>query len=175
MVKLKIEGIVLNLVNNAPVVILKTSDGKVLPIAIGIFEAQSILMKLEKLNFPRPLTHDLIKDIIRHMNGVLEKVEIHSLRDSVYKADLVIKRNADVKKIDCRPSDGIALALRFNAPIYASEKLLEEADIIRYYDGDDFLKSNKLDKPIEKNEAENFRKIIENISAEDFWKKIKGE
>lgn len=175
MVQVFVEAVVLNVLTNTPIVILKSKDGQVLPIVIGIFEAQSILIVLEKAEFPRPLTHDLMKNIIERMNGKLERLEIHSLKKNVYYANLIIEVNGKKEKIDCRPSDGIAIALRFNAPIFAAEDLLESPDIIKYYESKDFIISNKLDKPIDQKEAEEFRKMIENISAKEFWKKLKEE
>ncbi len=175
MVKVEVEGVVLNLITHSPIVILKSKKGEILPIVIGIFEAQSILMVLEKTSFPRPLTHDLTKNIIELLGGKIIRVEIHSLKKNIYFANLIIDKDGEIKKVDCRPSDGIALALRFGADIYASENLLEKAEIIKYYEGGDFVSSNKLDRPIDKKEAEEFRKLIENISTEDFWKKLKEE
>jgi bifunctional DNase/RNase len=175
MKRVYVEGVVLNIITNTPIVILRSEDGKVLPIVIGIFEAQSILIVLEKAEFPRPLTHDLIKILINKLNCKLHHLEIHSLIDNVYYANLIIETNEKIEKIDCRPSDGIAIALRFDVPIFASENLLESPDIIKYYDTEDYIKSNKFDKPIDKKEAEEFRKIIENISAKEFWKKLKEE
>lgn len=175
MVKVEVEGVVLNLITHSPIVILKSKKGEILPIVIGIFEAQAILMVLEKTNFPRPLTHDLTKNIIENLGGKLIRVEIHSLENNIYYANMIIKVNEEIKKIDCRPSDGIALALRFNVDIFASEDLLEKEEVVKYYEGDDFISSNKLDRPIDKKEAEEFRKVIENISAKDFWEKLKEE
>ncbi|HDN97936.1 MAG: bifunctional nuclease family protein [Candidatus Omnitrophota bacterium] len=175
MVKVNVEAIVLNLTTNSPVVILKSKEGQILPIVIGIFEAQSILLVLEKSSFPRPLTHDLTKNIIKNLGAEVVRVEIHSLKDNIYYADIILKKDDEIKRLDCRPSDGIALALRFNAPIFVSEELLEDAEIIKYYEGKEFLKSNDLNKPIGEKEAEEFRKIIENLSAKEFWKKLKEE
>jgi bifunctional DNase/RNase len=175
MKRVYVEGVVLNILTNTPIVILRSEDGKVLPIVIGIFEAQSILIVLEKAEFPRPLTHDLIKILMDKLNCKLHYLEIHSLIKNVYYANLVVETNGRMEKVDCRPSDGIAIALRFDVPILASEDLLEHPDIIKYYDSQDYIKSNKFDKPIDKKEAEEFRKIIENISAKEFWKKLKEE
>ncbi|HOK56132.1 MAG TPA: bifunctional nuclease family protein [bacterium] len=175
MKKVYVDGVVLNILTSTPIVILKSENGKVLPIVVGIFEAQSILFVLEKAKFPRPLTHDLMKIIIEKLKGKIQKLEIHSLKENVYYADLVIEVNGKIERIDCRPSDGIAIALRFDVPIFASEDLLENPDIIKYYDSDDFIKSNKFDRPIDKKEAEEFRKIIENLSAKEFWKRLKEE
>ncbi len=168
-----VEGVVLNVLTNTPIVILRSKEGEVLPIVIGIFEAQAILLVLEKAEFPRPLTHDLMKNLIESLKGKLQRLEIYTLKENIYYANLIIEISGKIEKIDCRPSDGIALALRFQAPIFAAEDLLERPDIIKYYDNKDFIKSNKFDKPIDKKEAEEFRKIIENISAKEFWKKMK--
>jgi uncharacterized protein len=175
MEKVEVEGVVLNLLTNSPVVILKSGKGEVLPIVIGVFESQSILIALEEKTFPRPLTHDLIKNILDDIEVKALRLEIHSLKENVYYAYLVLKYNKKVKKTDCRPSDGIALALRLRVPIVVSEELLQKGDIIKSYEGRNFLKSNKLDRPIGKKEAENIRKIIENINTREFWKRLKNE
>lgn len=176
MVKVEIEGVVLNLLNNSPVVILKSSGGKVLPIVVGIFEAQAILLVLEEASFPRPLTHDLMKNIIESLGYKFVRLEISGVKDNVYYASMVVRSGEETKKIDCRPSDGIALALRFNAPVFAEEKLLEKVEIVKYYEGNKkFVKAKSLEKPIGKKEVEDFRKVIENISAREFWEKLKKE
>lgn len=170
-----VEGVVLEILSRTPIVILRSEKGKVLPISIGIFEAQAILLVLEKSKFIRPLTHDLMKNIISSLKGTLKRLEIHSLKESIYYANLIIEVEGKEYVIDCRPSDGIALALRFEAPIFAAEDLLQSSEIIRYYEGDKYLKSNKFDKPIDKKEAEEFRKILENLSAKEFWEKLEKE
>ncbi|MCM8804174.1 MAG: bifunctional nuclease family protein [Candidatus Omnitrophica bacterium] len=175
MKKVNVEGVVLNILTKTPIVILRSQEGEVLPIVIGIFEAQSILLVLENEKFSRPLTHDLIKILMDRLNCKLKYLEIHSLIENVYYANLVIESNGKIEKIDCRPSDGIAIALRCGVPIFASDDLLESPDIIKYYDSQNFIKSNKFDKPIDKKEAEEFRKIIENIDTKEFWKKLKEE
>ncbi len=176
MVRVEIEGVVLNLLNNSPVVILKSSGGRVLPIVVGIFEAQAILLVLEEASFPRPLTHDLMKNIIEGLGYRFLRLEIAGVKDNVYYANMVLRNGEDVRSIDCRPSDGIALALRFNAPVFAEEKLLEKVEIVKYYEGNKkFVRTKSLEKPIGKKEVENFRKVIENISAREFWEKLKKE
>ncbi len=170
-----VDGVVLNILTNTPIVILRSDNGKVLPIVIGTYEAQSILIFLEKAEFPRPLTHDLMKILIERLKGKVKKLEIHSLKENVYYADLIIEIDGKIEKVDCRPSDGIALALRCDAPIFVSEDLLESEDIVKYYDSDKFIKTNKFDSPIDKKEIEEFRKIIENLSAKEFWRRLKEE
>lgn len=174
MVKVEIEGVVLNLVNNSQVVILRTAGGKVLPIVVGIFEAQAILLVLEETAFSRPLTHDLMKNLIKELGYKFIRLEIDGVKDNVYYANMVLRNDEGTMKIDCRPSDGIALALRFNAPVFAAEKLLETVEIITCYEGNKkFVRTRSSDKPIGKKEVEDFRKVIENISAREFWEKLK--
>lgn len=174
MVKVEIEGVVLNLLSNSPVVLLKSGKGEVLPIVVGIFEAQAILLVLEETVFPRPLTHDLMKNVIEDLGYKFLKLEISAVKDNVYHANMVLQRGKSVKKIDCRPSDGIALALRCEAPIFAEKNLLEKAEIVKYYEGGrKIMKAKNQGRPIGKREVEEFRKIIENISAKEFWDKMK--
>ncbi|HOL21833.1 MAG TPA: bifunctional nuclease family protein [bacterium] len=175
MERVEIEGIIFNLIDYSPVVILKSEKGKVLPIVVGIFEAQSILFVIEEASFPRPLTHDLMKNIIQELGWNLLRMEIYTLKKNTYYARLILKKGEEIKEMDCRPSDGIALALRFNAPMFADASLLADIEIVKAYEGKKFFKTNKLDKPITRKEAEEFRKFIENMSAKDFWEKLKKE
>ncbi|MCM8763913.1 MAG: bifunctional nuclease family protein [Candidatus Omnitrophica bacterium] len=173
MVRVEVENIVLNIATSTPIVILKDrKTGSILPIVIGLFEAQAILLILEKEDFPRPLTHDLLRSIIEKMNGKITKLEIHSLKENTYYANLIIETaTGSIIKVDCRPSDGIALALRASAPIFASEDLMEPPDVVKYYAGKESLKTS--DNPINQKEAEEFRKYLEQLSAREFWKKLK--
>ncbi|HOC02176.1 MAG: hypothetical protein BWX89_00689 [candidate division TA06 bacterium ADurb.Bin131] len=176
MVKVEVENIVLNITTSTPIVILRdTKGGGILPIVIGLFEAQAILLTLEKEEFPRPLTHDLLKLVIDHLGGKIIRIEIHSLKENTYYANLIIEAGSQQIKIDCRPSDGIALALKASAPIFASEDLIENPDIIKYYAGKESLNAGPSDRPINQKEAEEFRKYLEQLNAQEFWKKLKEE
>lgn len=111
--------------------ILKESNGKrKLPIIIGAFEAQSIALELEGMRPPRPLTHDLLKNVIDTFAVSLNEVCISELRDGTFYAKLFVEGVSDTKEIDSRPSDAIALAVRFGAPIYVEEDVLQEAGIV---------------------------------------------
>jgi hypothetical protein len=111
--------------------ILKESNGKrKLPIIIGAFEAQSIALELEGMRPPRPLTHDLLKNVIDTFAVSLNEVCISELRDGTFYAKLSVEGVSETKEIDSRPSDAIALAVRFGAPIYVEENVLQEAGII---------------------------------------------
>lgn len=113
------------------VVILRSSEDKrALPISIGQTEAQSIALQLNNISFPRPLTHDLFKNVLSEFNGTVVKTEICDLKDNTFFARLTINCGGKVITFDARPSDAIALALRFSAPIYIDEAVMEEAGII---------------------------------------------
>ena len=110
--------------------ILKEIEGnRRLPIIIGAFEAQSIALEMEGIKPPRPLTHDLLKNVIEAMDVTLQEVFIHELRDGTFFAKITIETLTDMKEIDSRPSDAIALAIRFGVPVYVADAIMEEAGI----------------------------------------------
>ncbi|HNS31735.1 MAG TPA: bifunctional nuclease family protein [bacterium] len=172
MEKVSIEGVILNARTNAPVLILKGSKGNILPIAVGIFEAQSILLVLEKTSFLRPLTHDLIKRVVESLSAEFLRLEIHTIKNSVYFAHMVLRTGDRIEKIDCRPSDGIAVALRFNGNIFVADSLMSAPESVKYSKSAKFFKTGRKGSPIGQSEAEEFRKMIEGMSAKDFWKEI---
>ena len=165
MIETKVAGVVLNSVSGAPIVILKDSKNRILPIVIGFFEAQSILLVLEKVRLPRPLTHDLIKSIIKELNAEFVRLEITTLRENTFFARILLRANGEIKYVDCRPSDGIALALRCEVPIFVSEGLMKERVPLSL--------SPESTRPIKLEEVKNFRKTLEGLKPEDFWKKLK--
>ncbi len=113
------------------VVLLKGyEDKRTLPISIGQLEAQSIAIQLNQIPFPRPLTHDLLKNVLEKVDCALVKIEICDLVEETYYAKLIFKREEQTIEIDSRPSDAIALALRFATPIYVSEHVMDSAGII---------------------------------------------
>jgi bifunctional DNase/RNase len=140
-----------------PIVVLKAKDDDetVLPIWIGIFEADSILRELQKVEPPRPMTYELMKNVITQMGGVVDKVIINDLRDSTYYAEVHVLQGNNLLIIDSRPSDAINIALRFSAPIFVEESVLEKS---------------KVPKPEEDEEKEKLREWLENIKPEDFEK-----
>jgi bifunctional DNase/RNase len=172
MLKIKVDSLVLNLTTNEPIIILKDAHERILPIAVGVFEIQAILLSLEKTKIFRPFTHDLLKNAICALGGRVLKLEIHSLKHNTYLANLIIKTPDKIIKIDCRPSDGIAIALRTNAPMYASKDILIPFEKVRLYQEKEFIQSGKLDDPIDTKETEEFKKTIEKISAKEFWKEL---
>ena len=128
MIEMNVQGITLDPVTNMPIVILRGKEtDHVLPIWIGIFEANAIAMQLEGITRPRPMTHDLINSTINSLNGVVEYIYIHDLRDNTYYAEISIKTENTPLKIDARPSDAINIALRSGAPIFVSEEVLQKS------------------------------------------------
>ncbi|MCL5408473.1 MAG: bifunctional nuclease family protein [Candidatus Omnitrophica bacterium] len=172
MVKVEIYGLALNLNTHVPIIILRDKKGNILPIVIGVFEAQAIVLALEKTKFFRPLTHDLFKNIIEILESRILKLEIYQLKNSTYFANLVLKFHNKKIKIDCRPSDGIAIALRTKVPIYAAKEILEPADIINYYENEEFINSEKFTKPINEKEMEEFKKTLDKMTAQNFWESL---
>ncbi|NLG15940.1 MAG: hypothetical protein GX556_01260 [Fibrobacter sp.] len=113
------------------VILLRGEDDKrSLPISIGQLEAQSIAIELNQIPFPRPLTHDLFKTVLLELDCKLIRIEITDLIDETFYAKLIIRKNDRELEIDSRPSDAIALALRFSSPIYVEEKVMDEAGVI---------------------------------------------
>jgi hypothetical protein len=157
MLEMVVHGITLDPVSQMPIVVLKAKDDEetVLPIWIGIFEADSILRELQKVEPPRPMTYELMKNVITQMGGVVDKVIINDLRDSTYYAEVHVLQGNNLLIIDSRPSDAINIALRFSAPIFVEEIVLEKS---------------KVPKPEEDEEKEKLKEWLENIKPEDFEK-----
>ena len=107
-----------------------TDDERTLPISIGQLEAQSIALQLNQIPFPRPLTHDLFKNVLSDLGGTVVRTEICTLKDETFFARLVLQVGDRTLEIDARPSDAIAMALRFSAPVFVDEEVMEEAGII---------------------------------------------
>jgi uncharacterized protein len=127
-VEMQIRGLMLDPLTNMPIVILKdVASDTVLPIWVGIFEANAIQEELEKITRPRPMTHDLLRNITRGLNAVVRKVVVSELRDDTFYAVIWMEQDGETMAIDSRPSDAIALALRWDCPIYASRVVLDNA------------------------------------------------
>lgn len=125
---MKVSGIALDPFTNTPIVILKdTLNDRTLPIWIGFMEASSIAMELEKTPRIRPITHDLVKNLIEKLKFVVTKVEVTDLRDDTFYARIYLKRESEEYSLDSRPSDAIAIALRTDSPIYVNEEVIEKS------------------------------------------------
>ena len=152
LVEMSIKGLMVDPITNMPIIILRDRDGqRVLPIWVGVFEANAIALQIENIQTPRPMTHDLLRDVIRALGGELKQVSITELRDDVFYAELQF---ADGTTVSARPSDAIALALRTETPIVGDESVLATAGISIPEEDED--------------EVEKFREFLDTISADDF-------
>jgi len=128
LLEVKLVGLVLEPISKTPVIILKPlNDNKIIPIWIGEYEANVITMEVEDITPPRPMTHDLLIDILASLGVKVEKVVITDIVDNTYYADLYLNRNNDISVVDCRPSDAIAIALKAKTRIYISELVYRSA------------------------------------------------
>ncbi|MEW5767002.1 MAG: bifunctional nuclease family protein [bacterium] len=128
MIEMNVAGIALDAKSSMPIIILRDVKGnRVIPIWVGLFEAQAILFALEGIKPPRPLTHDLLKSVVENLGSRVAKVVINALRDNTYFAQITFALNGKSVEVDSRPSDAIALALRVSAPIYIHDHVLNTA------------------------------------------------
>lgn len=129
-IEVRIRGLMMDPSTNMPVVVLKdVASDTVMPIWVGIFEANAIAVEIEKMSAPRPMTHDLMRDLIGHLNAHLERIVITEIKDETFHAVLWLRQGEDPVTIDARPSDAIALALRADCPIFVSESVLQTAKL----------------------------------------------
>jgi bifunctional DNase/RNase len=155
MVELSLVGVRVELPSNQPIVLLKEADGdRYLPIWIGAVEATAIAFALQGIQTPRPMTHDLLRDILSETDVTVERVLISELVDQTFFATIRMSQNGKAMEVSSRPSDAIALAVRINAPIYGAEEVLDQAGI-------------EL-KDEEETEVEKFREFLDQVSPEDF-------
>jgi uncharacterized protein len=158
MQEMLIYGVSFDLVGKQPIVLLKTADGnKFLPIWIGHPEAAAILMKLQGATTPRPMTHDLVTDILGQLDAQVIRITVTELRENTFYAEITVQQDGAEIQIDSRPSDAIALAIRTDAPIFAADEVIEESAI--EFEGE------------EVNEEEmvaDFRRFLDQVSPEEF-------
>jgi hypothetical protein len=129
-VEVRIRGLMMDPATNMPIVVLRDpATDAVMPIWVGIFEANAIAIEIEKLSAPRPMTHDLTRNLIHHLNACLERVVITEIREDTFFAILWLKQGEERIVVDSRPSDAIALALRFDCPIYVAAEVLQSAKL----------------------------------------------
>ncbi|HKE29953.1 MAG TPA: bifunctional nuclease family protein [Bryobacteraceae bacterium] len=125
---MKIRGLMMDPVTNMPIVILKDLSGNsVLPIWVGVYEANAIALEIEKVATPRPMTHDLIKSLLLGLNTAVNKVVVSELKDETFYAVIWLDRDGELISVDSRPSDALALALRLDCPIYVEEAVLKSS------------------------------------------------
>ena len=158
MVEMVIYGVSFDLVGKQPIVLLKTADGnRFLPIWIGHPEAAAILMKLQNASTPRPMTHDLVTEILGQLNAEVVRITVTELRENTFFAQITVQQDGSEVEIDSRPSDAIALAIRSDAPIFAAESVIEESAI--EFEGEEVNEEEMVDE---------FKKFLENVSPDQF-------
>ena len=157
MVKMEIKGLLMDPVSNMPVVILRDLEkGLFLPIWVGIFEANAIALEMEKVATPRPMTHDLLKNLLTELETRVDRVVINDLRENTFFARIHLTRGDSSLSVDSRPSDAIALALRAHAEIFVEEMVLE--------------KSRSLRAETPDQDPERLRKWLEEASSDELGK-----
>jgi bifunctional DNase/RNase len=153
-----IYGVSFDLVGKQPIVLLKTADGnKFLPIWIGHPEAAAILMKLQGASTPRPMTHDLLSDMLEQLDAEVTRITVTELRENTFYASITVQQNGSEIEIDSRPSDAIAIAVRSDAPIFAAERVIEESAI--EFEGEEVNEEEIVDE---------FRKFLDDVSPDQF-------
>jgi bifunctional DNase/RNase len=154
-VEMKIRGLMMDPVTSMPIVILKdVGSNSVLPIWVGIYEANAIALEIEKVSTPRPMTHDLIKTLLLGLEAGIRKVVVNELREDTFFAVIWVERNGELISVDSRPSDALALALRLDCPIYVDDSVLKSAKSA----------ANVSDKL---NTNQELKRYLENLGDED--------
>lgn len=160
MIEMKVAGIALDAITRSPIVLLKDgSDRRALPIYIGQEQARAIMGAMENQRPPRPLTHDLMVNMLEAWNMTLDRVIIHTLQKDTFYAALILQQGDVKKEIDARPSDAIAIAIRTNTPIWVMEEVVADASI-------------PVDRDADEAEQEAFREFISNLRPEDLIKRF---
>lgn len=156
-IEMVIKGLMVDPVTNMPIVVLRDTAGdRVLPIWVGVFEANAIAVQIENVAPARPMTHDLLRNVIADLKGVVERIVVTELKDNTFYALIYLRVAGEVVAIDARPSDAIALALRARAPIFVEETVIEHA--------------KTADASPEKTDADRLQKWLESLTQEDLGK-----
>jgi bifunctional DNase/RNase len=156
-IEMTIKGLMVDPVTNMPIVVLRDAEGeRVLPIWVGVFEANAIALQIENVSTPRPMTHDLLRNVITDLKGTVERIVVTDLKENTFYALIYLRVAGDVVAVDARPSDAIALALRAKAPIFVEESVIENA--------------RSADTSPDRSDADRLQKWLESLSAEDLGK-----
>ena len=157
LIEMTIKGLMVDPVTNMPIVILKDREGeRVLPIWVGIFEANAIALQIENIATPRPMTHDLLRNIISDLDGRVDRVVVSDLKDNTFFAIIHLTVKGEPVVVDARPSDAIALALRARAPIFVEDKVIDHAKTVDYAP--------------DKGDTERLQKWLESLDPDDMGK-----
>jgi uncharacterized protein len=155
---MQIYGVSFDMVGKQPIVLLKTVDGnRFLPIWIGHPEAAAILMKLQGASTPRPMTHDLVTDMLEQLDAQVIRITVTELKESTFYASITVQQNGSEVEIDSRPSDAIALAVRAEAPIFAADDVIEESAI--EFEGEEVNEEEMIDE---------FKRFLDDVSPDQF-------
>jgi bifunctional DNase/RNase len=156
-IEMSIKGLMVDPITNMPIVILRDKDGqRVLPIWVGIFEANAIALQIENVATPRPMTHDLLRNVIHDLHAVVQKIVVCDLQENTFYALIYLTIGGGTVSIDARPSDAIALALRTRAPIFVEDSVIDHAKTV--------------DFSSEKDDADRLHKWLESLDPEDLGK-----
>ena len=148
LIEMTIKGLMVDPITNTPIVILKDKDGdRVLPIWVGVFEANAIALQIENIATPRPMTHDLLRNIINDLDGRVDRIVVSDLKDNTFFALIHLTVKGEGIAVDARPSDAIALALRTRAPILVEETVIDNAKTVDF--GSERLDNDKVQKWLE--------------------------
>jgi uncharacterized protein len=161
MQEMHIYGVSFDLVGKQPIVLLKTAEGnKFLPIWIGHPEAAAILMKLQSATTPRPMTHDLVTDMLEQLGAQVVRITVTELRENTFFAQITVQQDGSEIDVDSRPSDAIALAIRADAPIFAADEVIEESAI--EFEGDE-INQEELEREVSK-----FKQFLDEVTPDEF-------
>lgn len=156
-IEMRIKGLVIDPISKMPIVVLEDLEGnRLLPIWIGVFEANAISLKMENIHTPRPMTHDLVMNFLQQFGISIEKIVVTDVKDNTFYASIHCRQHDETLIIDSRPSDAIAISLRMEAPIFVQEEVVQKAH------------SMKFDENLE--DSEKLKKWLEGLKPEDFGK-----
>jgi bifunctional DNase/RNase len=156
-IEMTIKGLMVDPITNMPIIILRDQDGqRVLPIWVGVFEANAIALQIENVTTPRPMTHDLLRNVIQDLRAQIDKIVVSDIKENTFYALIYLRMNGDSIAIDARPSDAIALALRARAPIFVEERVIDHA--------------RTVDFAPEKGDAERLQKWLESLDPDELGK-----
>jgi bifunctional DNase/RNase len=155
--EMTIKGLMIDPITNMPIIILRDKDGqRVLPIWVGVFEANAIALQIENVSTPRPMTHDLLRNVIQDLQAKIVKIVVSDLKENTFFALIYLQRNGEFIVVDARPSDAIALALRAHVPIFVEDAVIDNA--------------RSLDISPEKADSERLQKWLESLDPDDLGK-----
>ena len=156
-IEMTIKGLMVDPITNMPIVILRDEEGdRVLPIWVGIFEANAIALQIENVTTPRPMTHDLLRNVIADLDGSVEKIVVSDLKENTFYALIYVRTRGELVAVDARPSDAIALALRVSAPIFVEDEVVKNA--------------KNLEFSPDKGDSERLAKWLESLDPEELGK-----